>query len=100
MSSCATTEIAPTATSTLHSSAVGATQPCAPGGAVNITPATQKAAKISHEPSVLRTSRMVATAAPDSTDEATPTSCQRPSPRLPGGALPLMTSATPTVVSA
>ena len=63
-------------------------------------PPTQKLPKISHEPSVLRTSRMVATAAPESTAEATPTSCQVPRPIMPAGVSPSVTSATPTVVTA
>jgi len=45
---------------------------------------------------------MVATAAPDKTAEATPTSCQGPKPNVPGGAaarLPMITRPTPVVVT-
>ena len=43
---------------------------------------------------------MVATAAPESIADRTATSCQRPKPSEPAGAVPTMTSTTPTLVSA
>src|SRR5436189_280032 len=51
--------------------------------AVIAAPTTQKLAKISQDPSVRRTSRMVAIAAPESTAAAQPTSCQVPKPSVP-----------------
>ena len=86
--------------SRIHSRSDGAIHWCTVGPAVMSAPETQNAAKISHVPSVLRTSRIVATAAPDSTAAVTPTSCQLPNATIPGGALPAMTMATPTVVMA
>src|SRR5262249_6733664 len=83
----AATLVAPTPRSMTHSTAVGAIRWRDAGTPVNSAPAMQKAKKISHAPSVLRTSRMVATAAPDSTDERMPTSCHGPSATAPGGAL-------------
>ena len=66
---------------------------------MNSAPATQKAPKISHAPSVLRTSRIVATAAPDSTDDTMPMSGHKPNAAPPAGARPTITSATPVVVT-
>jgi hypothetical protein len=63
-------------------------------------PPKQNAAKISHEPSVLRTWRIVATAAPESSADAMPTSCHGPTTSAPGGAVPSMTRTTPVVVTA
>src|SRR6478672_7817313 len=89
----------PTAASSPHCAGLGRTQVGAVGTAVTIAPPRQKAAKISHEPSVFRTSRIVATAAPDKIADPTPTICQGPNPSDPGGAIPVMTRATPVVVS-
>ena len=103
MSSCPITDVTPTASSSSHSAGSGRTQPRSAGTAAIAAPAAQNAAKISHDPSVLRTSRMVATAAPDSTADNTPTSSQRSklsAPAAPPGEVPTITITTPTVVSA
>ncbi len=79
--SCPAIAVTPTAASSHHSRVSGATQPRIAGTPVINAPPAQKAAKISHDPSVRRTSRMVATAAPEIVAERQPTSTQRPNPQ-------------------
>src|SRR5258706_15605827 len=90
----------PTARSTPHSVGLGLVQRAIVGTDVMSAPDRQKAAKISQEPSVLRTSRIVATAAPERIADPMPTICHGPRPTEPSGAIPLMTRPTPTVAPA
>src|SRR5260221_13433975 len=90
----------PTARSTPYSVGLGLVHRAIVGTDVMSAPDRQKAAKISQEPSVLRTSRIVATAAPERIADPMPTICHGPRPSEPSGAIPLMTRPTPTVVTA
>ena len=96
---CATTEEAPTAASSTHSRGEGAIQERTAGMPQMSAPPTQNKAKISHAPSVLRTWRITATAAPERMAEMAPTTSQTLATPVVRD-VPSETSTTPQVASA